>query len=92
MEVEDQQIQTKTTETEDQRVQVGSTVLQQGTYAIAYILSLIPSLPPPRIYLTVIEVNQDKAWRNLSPWLQDEIWTEVWEQAYIMSSHEGIGQ
>ena len=62
MEVEDQQIQTKTTETEDQHVQVGSTVLQQGTYAIVYILSLIPRPPPPRIYLTVIEVNQDEAW------------------------------
>ena len=62
MGVEDQQIQTETTETEDQHVQVGSTVLQQGIYNIVYILSLIPRPPLPRIYLTVIEVNQDEAW------------------------------
>jgi len=41
VEVKDKQIQTETTETEDQHVQVGSTVLQQGAYATVYYLASI---------------------------------------------------
>jgi len=47
VEVKDQQIQTEITETEDQHVHVGSTVLHQGTYARVYCLAFDPGLLHP---------------------------------------------